>query len=176
MLSASVGPFRCGILRTHSGWFIAWDRFVGVPPHRSRVITHITLIFQPQPQHALPSPFGGLDTREATRQINRQLATASDAFANGIWLPGKGYINTVRNKRRAQPDPKGAVVGDEDGVVSSNECVRKSNTFVTRLPVWLSVYHAQQTGRRQTRQMERGVPYNGYRNGNGNENEDWDSV
>lgn len=78
----------------------------------------------------------------------------------------------MRNKRRAQP---GEV--DEDGVVSSSECVRKSNTFVTRLPVWLSFYHAlQQTGRRQTQQMERGVPHNDYRIGNGKENGDWDSV
>lgn len=74
----------------------------------------------------------------------------------------------MRNKRRAQP---GEV--DEDGVVSSSECVRKSNTFVTRLPR----YHAlQQTGRRQTQQIERGVPHNDYRIGNGKENGDWDSV
>lgn len=131
---------------------------MGVPPHRSRVITHITLIFQPLPAR---SPH----TREPTRQINRQLATASYAFANGIWLPGKGYINNTARNRRPPVEGEGEG-GGEDGVAEpasacENPTLLRPVRLSHRLPVWLSVCHSQ-TGRRQPQQMGQGVPYNSY--------------
>lgn len=80
-------------------------------PPQSSNNTHHAHISTPPPACTpfLPLPARSPHTREPTRQINRQLATASYAFANGIWLPGKGYINNTARNRRPP------VVGEGEG-------------------------------------------------------------
>lgn len=137
-------------------------------PPQSSNNTHHAHISTPPPACTpfFPLPARSPHTREPTRQINRQLATASYAFANGIWLPGKGYINNTARNRRPPVEGEGEV-GGEDGVAEpasacENPTLLRPVRLSHRLPVWLSVCHSQ-TGRRQPQQMGQGVPYNSYK-------------
>lgn len=139
------------------------------PPQSSNNTHHAHISTPPACTPVLPVPARSPHTREPTRQINRQLATASYAFANGIWLPGKGYINNTTRNRRPLVKMGGEGEGEEVRMGLQSQRVRAkiqhfcdlSVRLCPCLPVWLSVCHSQ-TGRRQPQQMGQGVPYNSY--------------